>query len=206
MNEEKTFSQKPDIEKKPPSQLPYENDTKKSVIKIIKEIVTFGIIAIGVVLPFRMYVAEPYYVSGESMDPTFKTGDYLIVDKIPYKIEKLKRNSVVVFRFPKDTSKNFIKRIIGLPGDTVNIEDDNITIINKENQENFKLDQSYVVHKSSGKFNITLGSDEYYVLGDNRAESFDSRSWGPVKKKYLLGRPILRLLPLNKIEITPGND
>src|ERR1051326_8821591 len=95
---------------------------QKSTFKeTVKEIVIFAVIAIGIVLPFRIYVAEPYLVDGRSMDPTFKTADYLIVDKVPIVIGKLERNSVVVFKYPNDTSKSFIKRIIGLPGETIKI-------------------------------------------------------------------------------------
>ncbi len=180
--------------------------TKKSSWKdILKEIIIFAVIAFGIVLPFRIYIAEPYLVDGRSMDPTFHTADYLIVDKINAGIGKLTRNSVVVFRYPNDTSKSFIKRIIGLPGETVRIEDNKVTIVNKDHTEGFDLDQSYIVHQSVGSFEKTLGEDEYFVMGDNRAESFDSRSWGPLPAKDILGKPILRLFPFSQISFLPGN-
>ena len=180
---------------------------KKSVVKgIIKEVFIFALIAFGIVLPFRIYIAEPYLVDGRSMDPTFATGDYLIVDKFSYEIGTPKRNTVIVFKYPNDPSKSFIKRIVGLPGETVNIKDNVVTIINAENPNGFIVDASYVTHPSIGSYNKTLGTDEYYVLGDNRAESFDSRYWGPLQKKYILGRPVLRLFPINKINLLPGNE
>lgn len=180
--------------------------TKSTILIILKEILVFILISVGIVLPFRIYIAEPYIVSGASMDPTFETGDYLIVDKISYEIGKPKRNTVVIFRYPNDPSKSFIKRIIGLPGEKVVMKDNIVSIINTENPNGFVVDQSYVTHKSPSTFEKELGPDEYFVMGDNRLESFDSRSWGPLPSKYILGEPILRLLPLKKIGVLPGDD
>lgn len=184
---------------------PTEKKKSNKLKAILKEIFTFGAIALIIVLPFRMFIAEPYIVSGASMDPTFKTGDYLIVDKLSYELGEPQRNSVVVFKYPNDTSKNFIKRIIGLPGDTVVMNGNEIKIINEQNPNGFVIDQSYVIHKSPGTFEKTLGTDEYFAMGDNRAESFDSRSWGVLPRKDMLGRPILRLFPINKIGVLPGD-
>ena len=183
-----------------------EPQKKSTIREIIKEIIIFGVIALLVVLPFRMFIAEPYLVDGRSMDPTFATGDYLIVDKLSYEIGTPQRNTVIVFKYPNDPSKSFIKRVIGLPGETVVEKGDTVTIINNDNPKGFVIDQSYVVHKSPQDFKVTLASDEYFVMGDNRAESFDSRSWGPLNKKYILGEPVLRLWPINEIGVKPGID
>lgn len=184
-----------------------EQNTKKSTFKeIFKELVIFALIAVGIVLPFRMFVAEPYLVDGRSMDPTFATGDYLIVDKFSYRREGPKRNTVLVFKYPGNTSKSFIKRVIGLPGETVVIKDNTVTIINSENPNGIQIDQSYVVHELPENSTKTLGGDEYFVMGDNRAESFDSRYWGPLNKKYILGKPVIQLWPFNKIGLFPGQD
>ncbi len=181
--------------------------SKKSAMKeILKEVAAFAIIAFGIVLPFRLYIAEPYLVDGRSMDPTFATGDYLIVDKLSYEIGTPKRNSVVVFKYPNDPKRSFIKRIIGLPGETVMVKDNTVTIKNTEHPEGFVIDQSYVVHTDPGNTEKVLGPTEYFVMGDNRSESFDSRSWGPLDKKYILGKPVLRLFPVSKIGVLPGND
>lgn len=192
-----------------PTETPKRNVWKS----IVKEVLIFAVIAFGIVLPFRIYIAEPYLVDGRSMDPTFATSDYLIVDKLSYEIGTPKRNSVVVFRYPNDPKKSFIKRIIGLPNEKVSMKDNVVTITNKENPKGFEIDQSYVVHKCEQpinnciySFEETLGPDEYFVMGDNRAESFDSRSWGPLDKKYILGKPVLRLFPITKIAILPGDD
>jgi signal peptidase I len=192
----------PEIQNSTENQAPKQSKTKA----VVKEIITFILIAVCIVLPFRIYIAEPYLVEGRSMDPTFQSGDYLIVDKLSYRLHEPKRNTVVVFHYPNDPSKSFIKRIIGLPGETVVEKDNEVTIINKENPDGIKIDQSYVVHELPATFKITLKADEYFVMGDNRAESFDSRSWGPLNKKFISGKPILRLLPLSVIGIVPGED
>ena len=182
-------------------------EKKESTFKsVAKEIFIFILIAVGIVLPFRIYMAEPYIVSGASMDPTFESGDYLIVNKISYRFKNPERNTVVIFRYPNDTSKNFIKRIIGLPNETVVAKENTIRIINKKNPDGFEIDQSYIIHNVSLNFEKTLGPNEYFVMGDNRSESFDSRSWGPLAKKYILGEPILRLYPLSEIGVSPGKN
>lgn len=189
-----------------------QNNKSGTAKQFIKEIIIFVIIAFGIVLPFRMFIAEPYIVSGPSMDPTFATGHYLIVDKISYKIGNPERNSVVVFSFPEsakipnEKGKNLIKRIIGLPGDTVTEVGDTVTITNKDNPDGVTLDQSYVTHKLPASFIVTLKEDEYFVMGDNRVESYDSRGWGVLPRKNIIGRPLFRLWPLSKISFLPGND
>lgn len=172
--------------------------TQKSTFKkIAKEIVSFGLIILAVIL-FRIYVAEPYLVDGRSMYPTFETGDYLIVDKISYNFTEPKRDSVIIFKYPKDTKRSFIKRIIGLPGETVSLRQGKLTIINKENPDGFVINEPYVEYKSEETLTVTLKDDEYFVMGDNRKESFDSRIWGPLNKKYMLGRPVLRLFTVSE--------
>lgn len=181
--------------------------SKEGLKSIGKEIIIFAVIAFGIVLPFRIYVAEPYLVDGRSMDPTFATGDYLIVDKLSYELGTPKRNTVIVFKYPNDPKKSFIKRVIGLPGETVVVKDNTVKIINSENPDGFMVDQSYVVHTLlASSTTVTLAGDEYFVMGDNREESFDSRFWGPLNKKYILGKPIVRLFPLGSIDILPGED
>lgn len=168
------------------------------------ELIQYAIIALLIVVPFRIFVAQPYVVSGSSMDPTFKDTDYLIVDQISKRFEEPQRESVIIIRYPKDPSKFFIKRLIGLPGETVDIKKGEVTIYNTENKDGLKLNEPYVVYSKFDDFSMKLGSDEYFVMGDNRAGSSDSRIWGSLPKKYIIGRPILRLLPLNKISAWPG--
>lgn len=210
-------NQNPEIEHQPTTEI----HKKSKIREILKEVFVFAFIAVCFVLPFRVYIAEPYLVDGRSMDPTFSSGDYLIVDKLTYRREEPKRNTVVVFHYPYSLSrglidkilgrpespnKSFIKRIIGLPGETIEEKGNDIIIYNKENPSGLKIDQSYVVHKQPANFKITLADDEYFVMGDNRAESFDSRSWGPLKRSFISGKPILRLLPVSEVGLLPGED
>jgi signal peptidase I len=158
-----------------------------------------------IVLPIRLFVAQPFIVSGASMQPTFATGDYLIIDQITYDFQPPERQDVVVFRYPNDPSKFFIKRIIGLPGETIEITDRGTKIINKDHPNGFTLDEPYIESSAdNGSVTTTLESDQYFVLGDNRDSSSDSRSWGPLAKEFLIGRAYLRLLPPENIAVTPG--
>jgi len=189
--------------------------SKEGLKSLGKDVGVFAFVALFIILPFRIYVAEPYLVDGRSMDPTFSTGDYLIVDKL----SEIKRNDVVVFKAvnANQPNKSFIKRIIGLPGETVIVKDNTVKIINSENPDGFTLDQSYITHKSTGSYQKTLAGDEYFVMGDNRAESYDSRYWGALNRVYITGKPIVRLfgiktygpMPvplLNKFDILPGKE
>ncbi len=171
------------------------------------ELVRFALLALIIVVPIRVLVAEPFIVSGSSMVPTFTNGDYLIVDKVSYRLGDPKRDDVVVFRYPNDTTKFFIKRIIGLPGETVDVKSstNEVTITNPEHPDGFKLNQSFIVNIGGIDAHVVLGSDEYFVMGDNRNASSDSRYWGAVKKNLLTGRAFLRLLPISKVDIMPGN-
>ncbi len=171
-----------------------------------KDIVKFAVIAIVIVVPFRLYVAQPFIVSGASMDPTFVDGQYLIVDQLSYEIGSPNRGDVIIFKYPKDTTKYFIKRVIGLPGETVRISGEQVSISGAEHAQSFTLPESYVARENakSDDFTITLSAGEYFVLGDNRLGSLDSRAWGPVPEKLITGRPLLRVLPFNKIGILPG--
>jgi signal peptidase I len=172
----------------------------------IKEIVKFTLLALVIVIPIRMYIAQPFIVSGASMDPTFKDRQYLIVDELSYRFEKPKREDVVIFRYPVDEKTFFIKRIIGLPGETVDIKLGKIYVSTPGEPEPKLIDDSHIAdsRKSKESFNITLGPDEYFVMGDNRNESSDSRAWGPLNRKYIVGRPFLSLWPLNRIGAFPG--
>lgn len=169
------------------------------------ELVRFAAIALIIVIPIRLFVAEPFIVSGLSMFPTFNNGDYLIVDKLSYELGNPKRDDVVVFRYPGDTTKFFIKRVIGLPNETVDIKGNDVTITNGTHQQGFKLDQPFVQNSANNDTHFELKSDEYFVMGDNRSASSDSRYWGAVKRNLFQGKAFLRLLPINKIDVLPGN-
>ena len=169
------------------------------------ELVRFALIAIIIVIPIRLFIAQPFIVSGSSMDPTFENGQYLIVDQLSYRLESPKRGSVLIFRYPENPSKFFIKRIIGLPGETLELSNGKVTIKNKEHPEGFMLNEPYVVYERSFTMQTILGSSQYFVMGDNRIGSLDSRFWGPLDKKFIIGRPLIRLLPINHVGILPGD-
>ncbi len=169
------------------------------------ELVKFGLIALAIVLPIRLFLVEPFVVSGSSMFPTFENKDYLLVDKISYEIGNPKRDDVVIFKYPKNPKVYYIKRIIGLPGETVDINGSVITITNSEHKDGFTLNQPFIVTPANNVIHMELKSDEYFVMGDNRTASSDSRFWGPVKRNLLTGRAFLRLMPLNKISVLPGS-
>ena len=167
-----------------------------------KELIKLVLISIVIVIPFRIYIAQPFIVDGSSMDPTFETGDYLIVDELTYHFTTPERGSVMIFKYPKDTRKSFIKRVIGLPGETVSLSDGSVTIKNKDYPNGFKLPEPYVKLVKKDTVDYIVGENEYFVMGDNRAASADSRIWGPVPKADITGRPLLRLLPF---AIFPGD-
>lgn len=187
---------------------------------LIKEVLSVVIISLIIVIPVRMYIAQPFVVSGQSMDKTLANGNYLIIDEISYKFKEPQRGDVIVFKVPEEAlalsnySLNkkmfFIKRVIGLPGEKVEINGDSVKIFNEKNPEGITLEEPYAfVDKLSPYFKdikklITLKSDEYFVMGDNRQNSSDSRFWGPLKKENIKGKTFLRLWPINKISITPG--
>lgn len=173
----------------------------------IKEITRFTLLSLIIVIPVRMFIAQPFLVSGSSMDPTFEDGQYLIIDEISYYFNKPERNQVVVFRYPNNPSKYFIKRVIGLPGETIIVKDNRVTIKNKKNPEGFALSEDYVKNPDfqNRDIEIKLGEKQYFLMGDNRAASSDSRDWGPVDSKYITGQVLVRLLPVTKVNLYPGN-
>jgi len=169
------------------------------------EIIRFSLIALMIVIPVRMFIAQPFIVSGASMEETFQNGEYLIVDQVSYHLNSPERGDVVIFRYPRDPSKYFIKRIIGVPGDTLNIENSSVKIINESNPDGFILEEPYIKSMKSGvSISETLGEREYFVMGDNRDESSDSRVWGVLQEERIIGKAFLRLFPPQVIDIFPG--
>ncbi len=169
------------------------------------ELLKFAVVALIIVVPIRFFVAQPFIVSGASMDPTFATGQYLIVDELSYRFDHPSRGDVIVFKYPKDPTQYFIKRVIGLPGETVKIQNGDVFVENTSGTT-LKLSEPYVTNKGNGAdMSVKLKSDEYFVMGDNRPESSDSRTWGTLPRENIIGRALVRLLPLQTISILPGN-
>jgi len=170
-----------------------------------KEIVTFIVLAVLIVVPIRVFIAQPFVVEGASMHPTFESGDYLIVDQLSYRFEDPKRGDVIVFRYPNKPSVFYIKRIVGLPGETVAVERGIVTITRTDGTT-LTLEETYVVAEDA-TYNqtTTLGPEQYFVMGDNRPKSSDSRSWGPLPKEDIMGRAFFRLLPPGDMGVLPGS-
>lgn len=181
--------------------MPRMSDTGKG---LVKDLLTLGLLIFLVVIPIRLFVASPFVVDGESMHPTFENLDYLIVDELVYDFSSPARGDVIVFRYPKNPSVFYIKRVIGLPGETVAINHGIITIT-KADGTAVSLDEPYVVNEDATYTkSVTLGAGDYFVLGDNRPNSSDSRVWGTLPGKDIIGRVDARLLPFADASIFPG--
>jgi signal peptidase I len=168
------------------------------------ELLQFAFIALLIVVPVRYFIAQPFIVSGASMEQTFHTGEYLIIDQVSYYFEDPVRGDVVVFRYPKDPSKFFIKRIIGLPGESINIQGNIVTITSTDGVKTVLSEPYIKTMAQNTSLTEILGEREYFVMGDNRDASSDSRMWGVLNKDKIVGRAFLRLFPFNKAEIMPG--
>ncbi len=165
----------------------------------VLEVVEVALVAVAAVFLIRTFLVQPFLVSGSSMVPNFKNGDYLLIDELTYHLRAPERGEAIVFRYPKDESTYFIKRIVGLPGERVVLKDNTITIFNKEHPDGFTMDEKEYLPVSfvtSGNEDVTLGPAEYFAFGDNRSASFDSRSWGTLPKKDIVGLVRLRLWPV----------
>ncbi|MFH0929875.1 MAG: signal peptidase I [Candidatus Moraniibacteriota bacterium] len=187
---------------------------------VIWEIVKMVFWVVVIIVPIRVFLIQPFFVQGASMEPNFEDKEYLIVNELGYKttevgfgkgsdlftvkpFKELQRGDVVVFRYPKNPSIFYIKRIIGLPGEKIEISGDKVKIFNSENPNGFVLDEGKYLSASvttSGEINMNL-NDEYFVMGDNRDYSSDSRSWGPVPEVDVMGKVVLRAWPIGKASI-----
>jgi len=180
-------------------------DTSVKKEHSLTEIIRFALLAIIIVVPIRMFIAQPFIVSGASMNNTFENGQYLIVDQLSYYLDDPARGDVVIFRYPRDPSKFFIKRVIGLPGDTLTIEESNVTITNEANPDGYVLNEPYVnsMQVAAPRTEV-MGPREYFVMGDNRDQSSDSRVWGVLQEERIIGRAWLRLFPPTAVDFLPG--
>ncbi|NCN99994.1 signal peptidase I [Candidatus Falkowbacteria bacterium] len=169
------------------------------------EITKIVVISLAIILPVRYYLIQPFYVKGASMEPTFQDQEYLIVDEISYRFTPPTRGQVIVFRYPLDPQEYFIKRIIALPGESVQIKDGQVIIFNVTHPDGLVINETYLsdniptYDQSTAK--LTLGPQEYFVLGDNRGASKDSRSFGAVNGSFITGKVLFRGWPLNKVTI-----
>lgn len=166
----------------------------------ILEVVLIGVITVFFI---RSFLAQPFLVSGASMEPNFSSGNYLLIDEVTYRFREPQRGEVTVFKYPNNPSVYYIKRIIGLPGEKIVIKNGAIKIYNQEKPDGFILNENYLSEnlKTAGDLEILLKDNEYYMMGDNRNFSYDSRSWGPLPKVDIVGLVRLRLYPINQVKI-----
>jgi len=184
------------------------------------EIVKVFILALVIITPIRVFLFQPFFVQGASMEPNFENGEYLIINELGYKetdigiggkelfsvspFKDLKRGDTIVFKYPKDPKQYFIKRIVGLPGEKVKVSNGKVYIFNKENPDGFVLDESGYLSEeiaTPGDSVQQLSETEYFAMGDNRFYSHDSRAWGPLDEKFVIGKVLIRAWPLNRASI-----
>lgn len=164
----------------------------------VAEIVQIAVLALAIILPVRYFLIQPFVVKGASMEPNFYDSEYLIIDELTLHFRNPERGEIVVFRPPQHSDQYYIKRVIGLPGETVEIRNGVITIYNAENPNGFALAETYISEVTEGRDRRTLGTDEYYLMGDNRDASLDSRYFGAVPRDNLIGRVWVRGLPFDR--------
>ena len=169
----------------------------KHFLLFIWEISKIVIIALLIVMPIRYFIFQPFFVKGQSMEPNFYQGDYLIVDEISYQFRAPQRGEVIVFKYPNDPSQRYIKRIIGLPGEIIKIKDGKVFVY-KEGETQALDELAYLSQSitTPGDTEMALDKTEYFVLGDNRSVSADSRRWGSLPEKNIIGRVLIRAWPL----------
>lgn len=172
-------------------------------LEFLGEFAHVVIISLAIIVPIRYFLIQPFYVKGASMEPNFYDHEYLIIDELSYRLHEPQRGDVVVFRYPNDPRQFFIKRIIGLPGERVKVESGRITIFDAAHPDGYLLDeQAYLgAAMTAGIKDVQVGSDEYFLLGDNRGASLDSRVFGPVPGTLVVGRVWLRGWPPEKMAV-----
>ncbi|MEK7557908.1 MAG: signal peptidase I [Patescibacteria group bacterium] len=179
----------------------------KNFFIFIFDFIKVVFISLAIIIPIRYFLIQPFYVKGASMEPNFHDSEYLIIDEISYRLHEPKRGDIIVFKYPRNPQEYFIKRVIGLPNEKIQVKDGEIHIFNKEHPLGIKIDEPYLANgvKTNGTDDdiINLSNDEYYVFGDNRNFSKDSRSFGPVNKSFVVGRVLLRGWPFNRVNLFP---
>ena len=171
-----------------------------AVASFFVEVIQIVLLSSAIIIPIRYFLIQPFYVKGASMEPNFYDHEYLIIDELSYRFREPVRGEIIVFRYPRDPSQFFIKRVIGLPGETIEVTGGHVTIYNTAHPNGLMLEEEYLGdEQTNGKEQVTLGENEYFVFGDNRDASLDSRSFGPVTRKDFIGRVWVRGLPFSRI-------
>lgn len=180
---------------------------KQSIKAYFLDLFKIIIISLAIILPIRYFIAQPFIVRGNSMEPNFSDGDYLIINEIGYRFQKPKRGDVIVFRYPGDLSQYYIKRIIGLPGEKIEIKNGKVKIYNAKNPFGVELKEPYLtVALTPGNVEVSLSEKEYFVLGDNRFASSDSRVWGALPEEDIIGKVWVRGWPVARAQVFRNFD
>jgi signal peptidase I len=178
-------------------------DAPKAALHFFLELIQVVAISLAIIIPVRYFLIQPFYVKGASMEPNFFDHEYLIIDEISYRFKDANRGDILVFHYPEDPKNYFIKRLIGLPGETVEVANGQVKIYNDQFPNGIVLDESsYLSDKYTAQTRRdTLKSNEFFVLGDNRPSSLDSRFFGPIEKDVIVGRVWLRGWPLDRWKV-----
>ncbi len=177
-----------------------EPSLRQELGAFVWETIKIVVISLIIIFPIRYYLLQPFFVKGASMESNFEDGDYIFVDELSYELGHPKRGDVVVFRYPLDQTQFFIKRVIGMPGETVEIKDNQVIIHNEAHPDGQVLPEPYLDpgQETQGEMRVKLDDNEYFVMGDNRLKSSDSRRWGAVNRSLITGRAFVRLWPLSE--------
>ncbi|MFA5020471.1 MAG: signal peptidase I [Patescibacteria group bacterium] len=181
--------------------LPIGKPKWRAISEFFWEMVRVAIISLVIILPVRYFLIQPFYVKGASMEPNFYDHEYLIIDEISYRFNQPARGDIVVFKYPKDPKQYFIKRVIGLPGEKIKIQDNNIYVNGAKLNETYLPEAVETILPLRGYGDVALAADEYFLLGDNRNQSLDSRIFGPVKRDLIVGRTWIRGWPFGRITV-----
>ncbi|HNP74811.1 MAG TPA: signal peptidase I [bacterium] len=173
----------------------------RAVVDFIWEMVKVTIISLAIILPIRYFLIQPFYVKGASMEPNFYDHEYLIIDEISYRFSDPGRGDIVVFKYPKDPSQYFIKRVVGLPGEKIEIKEGLVFIDGQTLREDYLTDDILTQLPLGGYGEVVLAEGEYFLLGDNRSQSLDSRTFGPVARDFIIGRTWLRGWPFHRLTV-----
>jgi signal peptidase I len=184
------------------------------LLMFVLDITQTFIVAFAFFLLIYGFVVQPHKVSGESMMSTLHDGELILTNKIEYRFRQPERGDVITFKAPKDPKKDYIKRIIGLPGEKIEISNNQIKIYNKEQPDGFILKETYL-----DDFQVTdpglyfradeateIPTNEYMTMGDNRLNSYDSRAWGTLKKEAIIGKAWFVYWPFNRMGFDPDHE
>ncbi|HTK04235.1 MAG TPA: signal peptidase I [Candidatus Eisenbacteria bacterium] len=193
-----------------PPGLPQEEPSEAKKPSLLSRTLDFAgellhvvIISLAIIIPVRYFLIQPFYVKGASMEPNFYDHEYLIIDELGYRLHQPERGEIVVFRYPNDPRQYFIKRIVGLPGERVKVSGGQVWIYNAEYPDGKVVDEKEYLGPiyTGGERDVQLAADEYFLMGDNRGASLDSRSFGPVPRSFIVGRVWFRGWPPEKIKV-----